>query len=235
MYVIRTTTTACIRRRGCFHFDVIYWCSLTAAFRILISVILFANSALLFARVHVKTFHISISPHSPRKRFCCLSREKDDIKRENERPKSDGVPGESMFVVATALVLLVLLVLVTTLMIYTQPLVLEQNCPPFSGKRLRGGRISTPTTVTRSLARTQKRKSDMQQQQRSYRFRFFFSRRCVYLSRVANETDRFLFVGVVETVRLPPRRKFSRESDETRHRTIFRDGKVRRVERRRDV
>ena len=42
------------------------------------------------------------------------------------------------------------------MMIYTQPLVLEQNCPPFSGKRLRGGRISTPTTVTRSLARTQK-------------------------------------------------------------------------------
>jgi hypothetical protein len=111
MYVIRTTTTACIRRRGCFHFDVIYWCSLTAAFRILISGILFANSALLFARVHVKTFHISIFPHSPRKLSSCLSREKDDIKRENEQPRSDGVPGgESMFVVATALVLLVCLV-----------------------------------------------------------------------------------------------------------------------------
>ena len=113
MYVIRTTTASCIiRRRGClFHFDGIYWCSLlTAAFRILISVILFANSALLFARVHVKTFHISIFPHSPRKLISCLSREDDDIKRENEQPKSDGVPGESMFVVATALVLLVCLV-----------------------------------------------------------------------------------------------------------------------------
>ena len=112
MYVIRTTTASCIRRRGClFHFDVvIYWCSLTATFRILIRVILFANSALLFARVHVKTFHISIFPHSPPARF--VTREDDDIKRrENEQPKSDGCPGgESMFVVATALVLLVCLV-----------------------------------------------------------------------------------------------------------------------------
>jgi hypothetical protein len=65
-----------------FHFDVIYWCSLTAAFRILISGILFANSALLFARVHVKTFHISIFPHSPRKLSSCLSHERRTTSNE---------------------------------------------------------------------------------------------------------------------------------------------------------
>jgi hypothetical protein len=64
------------------HFDVIYWCSLTAAFRILISVILFANSALLFARVLVKTFHISIFPHSPRKLSSCLSHERRTTSNE---------------------------------------------------------------------------------------------------------------------------------------------------------
>ena len=110
MYVIRTTTTACIiRRRGClFHFDGIYWCSLTAAFRILISGILFANSTRSIRACTCEDISHLHFPSFPSKAlFLFVTREEDDIKRENERPKSDGVPGgESMFVVATALVLL---------------------------------------------------------------------------------------------------------------------------------